>query len=53
MEMMGGMSGPQADRARKQMGDAQKQMEDAMKNMTPEQREMIQKMMKQQKAGGQ
>ena len=53
MDMMGGMSGPQADEARKKLGDAQKQMEDAMKNMTPEQREMIQKMMKQQKAGGQ
>jgi hypothetical protein len=54
MDMMGGMSGPQADQARKQMGgDVQKQMDDAMKNMTPEQREMIQKMMKQQKAGSQ
>jgi hypothetical protein len=53
MNMMGGMSGPQADRARKNMGDAQKQMEDAMKNMTPEQREMLQKMMKQQRGGGQ
>jgi hypothetical protein len=53
MDMMGGMSGAQADQARKQMGDAQQRMDDAMKNMTPEQREMIQKMMKQQKAGGQ
>ena len=53
MDMMGGMSGPQAGEARKNLGDVQKQMEDAMKNMTPEQREMIQKMMKQQKAGGQ
>ena len=53
MDMMGGMSGPQADDARKKMGDAQKRMEDALKNMTPEQREMIQKMMKQQKAGSQ
>jgi hypothetical protein len=53
MDMMGGMSGPQADEARKKMGDAQKQMEDAMKNMTPEQREMLQKMMKQQKVPGQ
>jgi hypothetical protein len=53
MDMMGGMSGPQGDEARKKMGDAQKQMEEAMKNMTPEQREMIQKMMKQQKAGSQ
>ena len=53
MDMMGGMSSPEAGQARKKMGDAQKQMEDAMKNMTPEQREMIQKMMKQQKAGSQ
>jgi hypothetical protein len=53
MNMLGGMSGPQADEARKKMGDAQKQMNDAMKNMTPEQREMIQKMMKQQRGGGQ
>ena len=53
MEMMGGTSGPQGDEARKKLGDAQKKMEDAMKNMTPEQREMIQKMMKQQKAGSQ
>jgi len=53
MGMMGGMSGPQADDAKKRMGDAQKRMDDAMKNMTPEQREMIQKMMKQQKAGSQ
>jgi hypothetical protein len=53
MDMMGGMSGSQADEGRKRVGDAQKKMEDAMKNMTPEQREMIQKMMKQQKAGGQ
>jgi hypothetical protein len=53
MDMLGGLSGPQADEARKKMGDAQKRMEDAMKNMTPEQREMIQKMMKQQKIGNQ
>jgi hypothetical protein len=53
MDMMGGTSGPQVDEAKKKMGDAQKRMDDAMKNMTPEQREMIQKMMKQQKAGSQ
>ena len=53
MDMMGGMAGSQTDEAKKKMGDAQKQMDDAMKNMTPEQREMIQKMMKQQKAGSQ
>jgi hypothetical protein len=46
MDMMGGMAGSQAD-------EAKKKMDDAMKNMTPEQREMIQKMMKQQKAGSQ
>ncbi len=49
MGMMGGMSGPQADEAKKQMEGAKKQMEEAMKNMTPEQREMIEKMMKQRK----
>ncbi len=43
MGMMGGMSGPQADEARKKMGEA-------MKNMTPEQREMIEKMMKRRQA---
>jgi hypothetical protein len=53
MDMMSSMPGPQADEAKKKMGDAQKRMEDAMKNMTPEQREMMQKMMKQQKAGSQ
>ena len=45
MDMMGGMSGPQADEARKRM-------EDAMKNMPAEQREMMEKMMKQRGAGG-
>jgi hypothetical protein len=44
MGMMGGMSGPQVD-------DAKKKMDEALKNMTPEQREMIEKMMKQRKAG--
>jgi hypothetical protein len=53
MDMLGGMGGAQADEASKKMGDAQKRMDDAMKNLTPEQREMIQKMMKQQKGGGQ
>ena len=53
MDMMGGMAGSQTDETKKKMGEAQKQMDDAMKNMTPEQREMIQKMMKQQKAGSQ
>ena len=46
MDMMGGMSGPQAD-------EAKKRMDEAMKNMTPEQREMIQKMMKQRQGGNQ
>ncbi len=45
MDMMQGMSGPKADEARRKM-------DDAMKNMTPEQREMIQRMMK-QRGGGQ
>jgi hypothetical protein len=47
MGMMGGLSGPQADEAKKAMEGAKKQMEEALKNMTPEQREMIEKMMKQ------
>ena len=46
MDMMGGMSGPQAD-------EAQKRMDEALKNMSPEQREMIEKMMKQRKAPNQ
>jgi hypothetical protein len=53
MGMMGGMSGPQADEARKSMEEAKKRMDEAMKNMTPEQREMIEKMMKQRKAPNQ
>ena len=35
------------------MDEAKKRMEEAMKNMTPEQREMIEKMMKQRKARNQ
>jgi len=50
MDMMGGMSGPQADEANKKMGEAQQRMQEALKNMSPEQREMIEKMMKQRKA---
>jgi hypothetical protein len=46
MDMMGGMSGPQAD-------EAKKKMDDAMKNLSPEQRDMIEKMMKQRKAPNQ
>jgi hypothetical protein len=53
MGMMGGMSGPQADEAKKQMEKAKQQMEEAMKNMTPEQREMIEKMMKGRKPANQ
>jgi hypothetical protein len=51
MDMLGGMSGPQGDDAQKKMDEAQKRLQDAMKNMTPEQREMIEKMMKQRKPG--
>ena len=47
MDMMGGISGPEADEARKSMGNAQQKMQEALKNMSPEQREMIEKMMKQ------
>lgn len=43
-DIMGGMSGPQADEIRKRM-------QDAMKNMTPEQREMMEKAMKQRQGG--
>ena len=46
MGMMGGASGAQADAAKKKM-------DDALKNMTPEQRQMIEKMMKDRKAGNQ
>jgi hypothetical protein len=53
MDMMSGMSGPQSDEAKRQMNDAQQKMQEAMKNMTPEQRQMIEKMMKQRKAGNQ
>jgi hypothetical protein len=53
MGMMGGMSGPQGDKAQQSMGDAKKRMDEALKNMPPEQREMIEKMMKQRQAPGQ
>ena len=46
MDMAGGMTGPKVDQARQQM-------QEAMKNMTPEQRAMMEKMMKQMKGGGQ
>jgi hypothetical protein len=44
MGMAGGVSGSQAD-------DAKKKLDEAMKNMTPEQRQMIEKMLQQRKAG--
>lgn len=54
MGMMGGMSaGPQADGARKKIDGAQEKMQEALKNMPPEQREMIEKMMKQRPVPGQ
>lgn len=53
MDMMGGTSSPDAGAANKQMDDAQKQMSEALKNMSPEQRDMIEKMMKQRKAPNQ
>jgi len=46
MDMMGGMVGSQVDEAKQKMNEA-------LKNMSPEQREMIEKMMKQQKGGTQ
>jgi hypothetical protein len=53
MDMLGGMSGPQADETRQKMDEAKKRMEDAMKNMTPEQRQMLEKLMKQRQPGNQ
>jgi hypothetical protein len=53
MDMLGGMSGPQADGAKKDMDEARQKMQDALKNMSPEQREMIEKMMKQRGAPNQ
>lgn len=47
MGMMGGMTGPGADEGMKKVDDARQKMQEAMKNMSPEQREMIEKMMKQ------
>ena len=46
MGAVGGMSGPKVDAAREQM-------QEAMKKMTPEQRAMMEKMMKQMKGGSQ
>lgn len=50
MDMMGNMTGPQAEQQRQKMQDAQKRMQDALKNMTPEQRQMFEKMMQQRGA---
>ncbi len=47
MDMMGSMTGPQGEEARKNMDEAKKKMAEALKNMTPEQRQEIEKMMKQ------
>ena len=51
--MMGSLSGPGADDAKKKMAEAQEKMQEALKNMTPEQREMVEKMMKQRQAPNQ
>ena len=50
MGMMGGVSGQGAEEAGKKMTDAQEKMQEALKNMSPEQRQMIEKMMKQRQA---
>jgi len=52
-DMMGGMTGPQADDAKKKMDEAQQKMQEALKNMSPEQRAMMEKMMKQRNGGTQ
>jgi len=49
-DLMGGLSGPKAEEAKRQLSEAQEKMQEALKNMSPEQREMVEKMMKQQKA---
>ena len=49
MDVMGGMSGPKADEAK---NEAKKKLDEALKNLTPEQREMMEKMMKSQGQGG-
>jgi hypothetical protein len=50
MEMMGNMTGPQAEENRKKMEESNKKMNEALKNMTPEQRQMFENMMKQRGA---
>jgi hypothetical protein len=51
--MMNALSGPQADEMKAKMDEAKKRMDEAMKNMTPEQREMMEKMMKPHSGGNQ
>jgi hypothetical protein len=51
--MMGGMSGPQADEMKAKMDAARQKMNEAMKNMSPEQRQMMEQMMKQRGMGNQ
>jgi coenzyme F420-reducing hydrogenase alpha subunit len=46
MNATGGMSGPQSD-------EAKQKMQEALKNMSPEQRERVEKMMKQRQSGSQ
>jgi hypothetical protein len=45
-DMLGGVSGPQADEAKKRLEEAKKKLEEMLKNMTPEQRQMYEDMMK-------
>jgi hypothetical protein len=53
MGMMGGVSGQGSEEANKKMSEAQQKMQEALKNMSPEQREMVEKMMKQRQAPNQ
>ena len=50
LDMMGGLSGPSTGEAKQQLNQVQQEMQEALKNMPPEQRAMIEKMMKQQAA---
>jgi len=53
MDMMGGMSGAQADEMKAKTDAARQKMNEAMKNMSPEQRQMMEQMMKQRGMGNQ
>jgi hypothetical protein len=53
MGMMSGVSGQGSEELNKKMSDAQQKMQEALKNMTPEQREMVEKMMKQRQVPNQ